>query len=167
MRRSIAFINQKGGVGKTTLVANAGACWGREGRRVLLIDLDPQAHLSLHFGVGGDGEHANIYRVLRGEVPFAESVLEIPAEKVSLVPAHIDLAAAEWELGQEVGREVILRDLLAGFLASRAFDLVLIDCPPSLGLLSLNALAAGSTPRSAGRSSCRRSSTRARTSAAR
>ncbi len=144
MTRSIAFINQKGGVGKTTLVANAGAYWGREGRRVLLIDLDPQAHLSLHFGLGGesDRETSNLYRVLRGDARFGDAVVRVPEERVDLVPSHIDLSAAEWELGQEVGREVILRDLLQAFLRDHLYDLVLIDCPPSLGLLSLNALAA-------------------------
>lgn len=144
MSRSIAFINQKGGVGKTTLVANAGAWWGREGRRVLCIDLDPQSHLSLHFGSGGEPERerANIYRVLRGETRFEDAVVPLGEEGIDLVPSHIDLSAAEWELGQEVGREVILRDLLRSFLRDRPYDLVLIDCPPSLGLLSLNALAA-------------------------
>jgi len=144
MSRSIAFINQKGGVGKTTLVANAGAWWGREGRRVLLIDLDPQSHLSLHFGSGGEAERerANIYRVLRGEVRLEDAVVHLPEESVDLIPSHIDLSAAEWELGQEVGREVILRDKLRAFQRDFAYDLVLIDCPPSLGLLSLNALAA-------------------------
>ena len=145
MSHSIAFINQKGGVGKTTLVANAGAYWGRQGCRVLLIDLAPQSHLSLHFHAGLDQrdlEEHNIYQVLRGGCSFADTVVPLPDEMVDLVPAHIDLSAAEWELGQEVGREVILRDLLREFLRDAHYDLVLIDCPPSLGLLSLNALAA-------------------------
>ena len=145
MAQSMAFINQKGGVGKTTLVANAGARWGRQGYRVLLIDLDPQAHLTLHFHRGLDEERRdehNIYRVLRGETSFENSIQSIEEEAIDLVPSHIDLSAAEWELGQEVGREVILRDQLVAFLEREAYDLVLIDCPPSLGLLSLNALAA-------------------------
>ena len=145
MSHSIAFINQKGGVGKTTLVANAGAWWGRKGHRVLLIDLDPQAHLTLHFHTGIDEEKRdehNIYRILRGECSFAESVQALPEESLDLIPSHIDLSAAEWELGQEVGREVILRDKLVAFLEENTYDVVLIDCPPSLGLLSLNALAA-------------------------
>jgi chromosome partitioning protein len=145
MSHSIAFINQKGGVGKTTLVANVGAWWGRQGYRVLLIDLDPQAHLTLHLHSGIDEdrrERSNIYRVLRGECAFAEAVQPLPDEMVSIVPSHIDLSAAEWELGQEVGREVILRDLLGAFLEEEPYDIILVDCPPSLGLLSLNALAA-------------------------
>ena len=145
MAQSMAFINQKGGVGKTTLVANAGARWGRQGYRVLLIDLDPQAHLTLHFHRGLDEERRdehNIYRILRNEITFESSIQSIEAEAIDLVPSHIDLSAAEWELGQEVGREVILRDQLLAFLERQPYDLVLIDCPPSLGLLSLNALAA-------------------------
>ena len=145
MTQSIAFINQKGGVGKTTLVANAGAWWGRQGHRVLLIDLDPQAHLTLHFHSGVDEEQRerhNIYRALRGECELRDAVQPLPDESISIIPSHIDLSAAEWELGQEVGREVILRDLLHAFLLDDPYDIILIDCPPSLGLLSLNALAA-------------------------
>ena len=135
MSHSIAFINQKGGVGKTTLVANVGAWWGRQGYRVLLIDLDPQAHLTLHFHSGIDEdrrERSNIYRVLRGEYAFAEAVQPLPDEMVSIVPSHIDLSAAEWELGQEVGREVILRDLLGAFLEEEPYDIILVDCPRAL-----------------------------------
>ncbi|MFQ5655835.1 MAG: ParA family protein [Planctomycetota bacterium] len=139
---SIAFLNQKGGVGKTTLVANCGAFWGRTGRRVLLLDLDPQAHLTIHLSPEGEREEKNLYRVLRGELSLEEVRLSLPEEGVDLIPSHIDLASAEWELGQEVGREVILRDHLGALLAERPYDLVLMDCPPSLGILSLNALAA-------------------------
>ncbi|MGE3163624.1 MAG: ParA family protein [Planctomycetota bacterium] len=138
--RRVAFINQKGGVGKTTLTTNCGAFWARQGYRVLMLDLDPQAHLSLHLGVAE--AEANLYRVLRGDLSFGDATLHLEAEYLDIVPSHIDLSAAEWEFGQEVGREVILRELLATFLAERQYDLVLMDCAPSLGFLSLNALAA-------------------------
>lgn len=137
--RRVAFINQKGGVGKTTLTTNCGACWARQGYRVLMLDLDPQGHLSLHLGVSE--AEANLYRVLRGDINFRDAVVHLESEYLDIVPANIDLSAAEWEFGQEVGREVILRELLDTFLAERSYDLVLMDCAPSLGFLSLNALA--------------------------
>ncbi len=140
MSKKLASINQKGGVGKTTLVANCGAYWAREGWRVLLIDLDPQAHLTLHFGT--EQEERNLYRVLRGDLTLKESIVPIEEEGLDLVPSHIDLSAAEYEFGQEVGREVILRDHLRELFAGVRYDLVLIDCPPSLGFLSINALTA-------------------------
>ncbi|MFN0059232.1 MAG: ParA family protein [Planctomycetota bacterium] len=142
MTRKIAFINQKGGVGKTTLVANCGAYWARNGRRVLLVDLDAQAHLTLHLGTAADLDRINLYRVFRGELDIADAIVHIPGEGLDLLPSHIDLSAAEWEFGQEVGREMLLRDRLRLLLKVRAYDLVLVDCPPSLGFLSLNALAA-------------------------
>lgn len=137
----IAFINQKGGVGKTTLTANCGAYWGRAGRRVLMLDLDPQAHLSLHLGAEPQPER-NLYQVLRGSISMADARVRLDDGHVDVISSHIDLSAAEWEFGQEVGREVILRELLANFLAQEPYDMVLVDCPPSLGFLSLNALAA-------------------------
>ena len=140
MTTRMAFINQKGGVGKTTLSANCGAYWARE-RRVLAIDLDPQANLSVHFGAGEECEEKNIYRVLRGDYDLGDAGIGTD-EGLDLVPSHIDLSAAEWELGQEVGREVILKEQLDSFLAEQPYDVVIIDCPPSLGFLSLNALAA-------------------------
>lgn len=148
MAHRVAFINQKGGVGKTTLVANCGVGWALEKRRVLLIDLDPQSHLTLYLCARLDDaahnkiENHNIYRALRGDCSLASAIVSIPDEEIDLVPAHIDLSAAEGELGQEVGREVLMRDLLADLENIESYDLILIDCPPSLGLLSLNALAA-------------------------
>lgn len=137
--RSIAIMNQKGGVGKTTTAVNLSAALATAGQRVCLIDLDPQAHASLHLGVSlGDGE-PSVYDVLAGDKQFAD-VRRVVDDNLSLVPAHLDLAAAEVELAGEVGREVILRDKLASDDA--AFDYVVIDCPPSLGVLTINALTA-------------------------
>ena len=144
--RRIAFINQKGGVGKTTLALNCAAGWARLGFRVLIIDLDPQAHLTLSLtSTLTDAsleriEDCTIEAALRREKPLADCIFEVPTEGISLVPSHIDLSGAEGELAQEQGRELLLRDALDS-IADR-FDLILLDCPPSLGLLSLNALAA-------------------------
>jgi chromosome partitioning protein len=135
--RFIAVMNQKGGVGKTTTAVNLSAALAESGQRVCLIDLDPQAHASLHLGVTiRDGE-PSVYDVLTGDALF-QNVRQQVADNLWLVPAHLDLAAAEVELAGEVGREVILRDKLAQDDAT--FDYVLIDCPPSLGVLTINAL---------------------------
>jgi chromosome partitioning protein len=135
--RSIAVMNQKGGVGKTTTAVNLSAALALAGQRVCVIDLDPQAHASLHLGVTVRDGQPSVYEVLTGDLQFADVRREV-AQNLWLVPAHLDLAAAEVELAGEVGREVILRDKLAKDDA--AFDYLIIDCPPSLGVLTLNAL---------------------------
>lgn len=137
----IAVINQKGGVGKTTSVANLGAALAARGHRVCLIDMDPQSHLTLHMGVEPGSSALTIYDVLTSDTPLEQAAMPLPGrEGLSLVPSVIDLAAAEVELAGTVGREQILRERLnaAGDLA----DFVLIDCPPSLSVLTLNSLAA-------------------------
>lgn len=137
--RRIAIINQKGGVGKTTTTVNLGAALARRGRRVCLIDLDPQAHATTHLGVEPDGQQPSLYHVLLGHKSLAQ-VRRESAERLWLVPADIDLAAAEVELAGVVGREVILRETLQQ--DEETFDYLLMDCGPSLGVLTLNALAA-------------------------
>lgn len=137
--RSISIINQKGGVGKTTTAVNLAAALAQHGQRVLLIDLDPQAHATLHLGVSPVEGSASMYDVLTSDIRLADAI-QTTRENLSLAPSHIDLAAAEVELAGVVGREVILRDELAAL--SDQFDVVLIDCPPSLGILTINALAA-------------------------
>ncbi len=137
--RRIAVINQKGGVGKTTTTANLGGALAQAGKRVLLADLDPQAHLTLHFGVElTDGQHS-AYDLLTGSAPVADVSLAA-RENITLIPADIDLAAAEVELISVTGREVILREALQK--VEDDFDVLLIDCPPSLGVLTVNALVA-------------------------
>ena len=137
--RPIAVINQKGGVGKTTTTANLGAALARAGSRVLLVDLDPQGHLSLHFGAEPADGQPSIYDVLTSHTPLAEVTLRV-GDNLSLVPADIDLAGAEMELVSITGREVLLREALVP--AAQNHDYLLIDCPPSLGILTVNALVA-------------------------
>lgn len=137
--RSIATINQKGGVGKTTTTVNLSAALAKTGRRVCVIDLDPQAHASLHLGVTVTDSSRSTYGVLTEDFSLADARVQVDTN-LWVVPAHLDLAAAELELAGEVGREIILRDKLAE--DPEAFDFLILDCPPSLGVLTLNALTA-------------------------
>jgi chromosome partitioning protein len=137
--RSIAIINQKGGVGKTTTAVNLSAALAQAGQRVCLVDLDPQAHASLHLGVALEEEELSTYDILTAETTIEQVRREV-FENLWVVPAHLNLAAAELELAGEVGREVILRDKLAQDVGE--FDYLILDCPPSLGVLTLNALTA-------------------------
>ncbi len=137
--RSIAVMNQKGGVGKTTTVVNVSAALAEAGHRVCLVDLDPQAHATLHLGVEPHPDDPSIYDVLIRKTPVAEVRRQV-SENLWLIGSSLDLAASEIELAGMVGRETILRDRLAE--DSTPFDFMLIDCPPSLGILTLNALTA-------------------------
>lgn len=137
--RSIAIINQKGGVGKTTTAVNLSASLAEKGHTVCLIDLDPQAHASLHLGVALLDDETSVYDVLLGNATIADARKRLDPN-LWLVPSHLNLAAAELELAGEVGREVLLRDRLSA--DREAFDYLIIDCPPSLGVLTLNALTA-------------------------
>ena len=138
--RSIAIMNQKGGVGKTTTAVNLSAALAAMGLRVCLVDLDPQAHATLHFGLEPAPEEPSIYHVLTGKTRVRRGVPAGGREPLTLVPASLDLAAAELELVSVIGREVILRDKLEA--DPPPVDFLLIDCPPSLGILTLNALTA-------------------------
>jgi chromosome partitioning protein len=137
--RRIAVINQKGGVGKTTTTANLGAALAEAGLRVLLIDLDPQGHLTLHYGANVPPEQATVYDVLTGGAAMKEAAIKV-RDRITLIPADIDLAAAEAELVSVTGREVLLREALDPL--ENEHDILLIDCAPSLGVLTINALAA-------------------------
>jgi chromosome partitioning protein len=135
MSRVISITNHKGGVGKTTSTINLGAGLARLKKTVLLIDLDPQAHLTQSLGV--TDPPATIYGALRGEYPLQP--LRI-SERLNLIPSTLDLSGAEIELSSETGREYILRELLDP--VAPGYDYVIIDNPPSLGLLAINSLTA-------------------------
>src|SRR5262245_1303274 len=137
--RRIAILNQKGGVGKTTSAVNLAAALANMGQRVCVLDLDPQAHATTHLGINPDGTAPSMYDVLIDSRPLAEVRREV-RERLWVAGSDINLAAAEVELAGVVGREVILRDQLQQ--DEGAFDFVFMDCAPSLGVLTLNALAA-------------------------
>lgn len=146
--RAIAVANQKGGVGKTTTSVNLAVALARAGQRVCLMDLDPQAHATLHVGVPPGGTGVSAYDVIVGGRPLGDALVPV-TETLAVVPSHIDLSAVEMALASRPGRETILRDRLAADrrfggpgAGSDSFDYLVVDCPPSLGLLSLNAMAA-------------------------
>lgn len=140
MARIYSLVNQKGGVGKTTSAINLGAYLGYFGQRVLLIDLDPQANATSSLGVDKNTVRQGTYEVLIGQAPLAAHVLHNPRLKISLLPASPALAGAEVELIDLPHREERLRNVLET-VADR-YQYILIDCPPSLGLLTVNGLVA-------------------------
>jgi chromosome partitioning protein len=137
--RTIAVANQKGGVAKTTTVAALGAALAEQGKRVLLVDLDPQACLTYSLGLDPDDLDPTVHDALVGRVKLADTILELGDEGMDLVPSNIDLAGAEAYLLMRTGREYALRQALE---TAEGFDVVLIDCPPSLGVLTINGLTA-------------------------
>ena len=139
--RVIAIVNQKGGVGKTTTTANLGAHLAYLKKKVLLIDLDPQANLSLHYGVDFKKLEKSCYELLmREDTEFSETVIKTNIDNLELIPASITLADTELELVNKTGRERFLYEKLREITDANTYDFVLIDCSPSLGLLTLNAL---------------------------
>ncbi len=132
-RHVLAVANQKGGVAKTTTVASLGAAMVEQGKRVLLVDLDPQGCLTFSLGQDPDTLPVSVHEVLLGDVEPAAAVVQT-SEGMSLLPANIDLAGAEAMLLMRAGREYALRRALAKL---EGFDVVIIDCPPSLGVLTL------------------------------
>ncbi len=137
--RILAMANQKGGVGKTTTTINLGAALAEYGRRVLLVDFDPQGALSVGLGVNANNLDMSIYNLLmQDDVTIHDIMVKTNVDGLHLLPANIDLSAAEIQLVNEVAREMALARLLRPVL--RDYDFILIDCQPSLGLLALNAL---------------------------
>jgi chromosome partitioning protein len=137
MTRVIAIANQKGGVGKTTSSINIGAGLARSGKRVLLVDLDPQGNLTVSLGIAAHELTATLYELLKGEVTATQATIK---GLYDVIPADIRLSGAELELSSQPGREMILKEALQPIQAN--YDYILIDCPPSLGLITLNGLTA-------------------------
>ncbi|MEI8019203.1 MAG: AAA family ATPase [Schlesneria sp.] len=139
--RSICVMNQKGGVGKTTTSVNLAAGLAKLGRRVCLIDLDPQGHASLHMGVDAFGQTPTVYDVFSGKKTLAD-VKQLAVDNLWVVPSDLDLAATEVELADTPGREMILRGAIDRLCQQQPLDYIVMDCPPSLGVLTINALTA-------------------------
>ncbi len=140
MAKIIAITNQKGGVGKTTTSVNLSACVASEGYRVLVVDADPQGNTSSGLGVRVKSTTPTVYEVMAGEAELQKALIKTQEEKLFVLPADIRLAGAEIELANVEGREHVLAEALAP--ARSEFDYIFIDCPPSLGLITLNALCA-------------------------
>ena len=138
MGKIIAVLNQKGGVGKTTSTINIGAALAKAGKSVLIIDLDPQANATSGLAIDKSKIETSIYNVLISDYPTADTIIDTNVENLRVLPATTNLAAAEQELVSVLARESVLKNALGRL----TYDVILIDCPPSLGLLTINALVA-------------------------
>jgi chromosome partitioning protein len=136
----IAVFNQKGGVGKTTTNVNLSSCIAIKGKRVLVVDIDPQGNTTSGLGIDKKALETTIYEMLIGEAKAEEVILETAVENLYIMPSSVQLAGAEIELTEFEEREKMLRKALVG--VKESYDYVFVDCPPSLGLLTINALAA-------------------------
>jgi len=137
----LAIANQKGGVGKTTTAVNLSTCLAYKGKRVLLIDLDPQGNATSALGLEDTDNHS-LYEVLIGHAKLADKIVPTRFERLSMVPANLDLAGAEIEVARLDDHLTRLRTVLTDFDAEKQFDYIFLDCPPSLGIIMTNALAA-------------------------
>lgn len=139
----VAIANQKGGVGKTTTAVNLSACLAAAEKRTLLVDFDPQANAGTGLGIRSDAVQYNVYHALSGEKRFSEVACKTSLDHLQVVPAGLDLTGAEIELVTVEQRETVLRRAMEEI--SGKYDFVIIDCPPSLGLLTLNVLCAANS----------------------
>ena len=140
MGKTMSFSNQKGGVGKTTTAINMAAYAANAGRKVLLVDFDPQGNATSGYGLEKNALQNTVYNLLLGECSFSDVIFDTEVENLHIIPSSIDLAAAEVDLVSMPRRESRLKDALAPI--KNNYDYIFIDCPPSLGLITLNALVA-------------------------
>ncbi len=140
MAKIISIVNQKGGVGKTTSAVNLAAALGALGKRVLLVDIDPQGNTTSGYGISRKNLAATSYEILIGSATAASAVIRTKFQGVDIIPSNINLAGAELELAVIEKREAVLKNALAPLQAN--YDFIFFDCPPSLGLITLNALTA-------------------------
>ena len=143
MNRMIAIANQKGGVGKTTTAINLAASLGKLGKKTLLIDTDPQGNSTSGLGVDKNQLDASVYNVLLGEISLSEAVIGTGFDNLDIAPANINLSGAEIELVSFDDREYLLRECVQRVKDN--YDFIIIDCPPSLNILTINSLAAADT----------------------
>ena len=139
MGKIIAFSNQKGGVGKTTTCVNMSAYLAQKGKKVLIVDLDPQGNATTGLGFSKSEVKKSVYNVMIDDMPIEEAVVKTCIDGLDILPSNIDLAGAEVELVYVKDREHVLKKVLEK--ARNSYDYITIDCPPSLGLLTINALA--------------------------
>lgn len=140
MAKIISVVNQKGGVGKTTTTVNLSACLAKEGKKVLMIDMDPQGNASSGLGIDTEELETTVYQVLIGEKSMEESIIQTEFGALYVSPSDIQLAGAEIELVSIEKREYMLKNALSK--VKDGYDYILIDCPPSLNLMTINALVA-------------------------
>ncbi|MDR0475176.1 MAG: ParA family protein [Treponema sp.] len=140
MGEIFVFVNQKGGVGKTTSAINIGAYLAESGKKALLVDFDSQGNLSSGVGINGSRVKPGIYELISGLAPLEEAVKKTPVPGLDLIPAGIDLSGAAVELIEQEERDFFLKKALEP--AQKNYDYILIDCPPSLGMLTLNGISA-------------------------
>ncbi|MBR5409685.1 MAG: ParA family protein [Clostridia bacterium] len=143
MAKTVAVLNQKGGVGKTTTAVNLAACLGALGKRVLLCDIDPQGNSTSGFGIEKRGIKLSSYEALTGMCKVSDAVLTTEFKNVDILPSNMNLAGAELEIIEKKDREALLKSALVPVWEN--YDFILLDCPPSLGLITLNALVAADT----------------------
>lgn len=143
MGRIIAVANQKGGVGKTTTAINLSACLAEKEQRVLVIDIDPQGNTTSGFGINKDDLENTIYELILGECEIDDCIIKDVIENLDILPSNVNLAGAEIDLIGVDNREYILKDKLVG--VSEKYDFVIIDCPPSLTMLTVNAMTTANT----------------------